>query len=467
MNTNNVKNLSKDKFTIKAQSTQTIDFMGARPNYYKITNGGNSNLYLGVSMMPTKDFFDMKIPSSSSKLFVDAYGRDEIYIYNPSTEDTNIIITSFEAPFDATATALSDIGMDFGDIEIVTTANITGFECPLPPGTNTIGKVQLEKELTDKLINLAESMTDINTSGKVGKLINTILFYLYNNQEGGIMNDTMKIRKAIDKSSNSVLTDILSAIKNQNQNQNINIDNLSLNDTLNSTKKVEYICNDTDSYVSIDCPEEAYIHNFRLSDNLNNTFEEAYIYYTNNGTNAEQDVYSIDSLNENISLIVNHPQKLLKGVEIYFNTDNSLSGEVVSYDITTRYPLDVEVFNCLKYLSNKIDKLDNIEKILSKMVPDELTYIPQYITANIDNEHMLGWTVLGEKGYVSKINIKTESVKDTNVYVSFYYHRNYEVTVADWNKICDEIKLSNINFIFNNTEYVADVTYYGEDMIQE
>ena len=56
-----VSNLSKDKYTIKAKSTTTISFMGAFPNYYRITNGGATPLYLGVSMMPTEDFFDMKI----------------------------------------------------------------------------------------------------------------------------------------------------------------------------------------------------------------------------------------------------------------------------------------------------------------------------------------------------------------------------------------------------------------------
>ena len=114
---NSISNLSKDKYTIKAKSTQTLSFMGASPNYYRITNGGASPLYLGVSMMPTLDFFDMKIPSATTKLYVDAYGHDEIYIYNPSSTDANIIVTSFSASFDSTVLALSDVGQDFSNIE--------------------------------------------------------------------------------------------------------------------------------------------------------------------------------------------------------------------------------------------------------------------------------------------------------------------------------------------------------------
>ncbi len=126
INKDYISNLSKDKYTIKAESTATISFMGARPNYYKITNGGATPLYLGVSMMPTEDFFDMKIPSGTTKLYVDAYGHDEVYIYNPSIKDTNIIITSFTSEFNPLVLAMSDIGQDFAEVEFSGQVDATG-----------------------------------------------------------------------------------------------------------------------------------------------------------------------------------------------------------------------------------------------------------------------------------------------------------------------------------------------------
>ena len=125
-NTNIISNLSKDKYTIKAQSVQTISFMGANPNYYRITNGGATALYLGVSMMPTEDFFDQKISAASTKLYVDAYGHEEIYIYNPSIHDANIVITSFTGPFEPTVLGLSDIGQDFSSIDFSGEVDATG-----------------------------------------------------------------------------------------------------------------------------------------------------------------------------------------------------------------------------------------------------------------------------------------------------------------------------------------------------
>ena len=110
--------LSKSKFTIKANSTEVIDFFGEKPNHYFITNGGVSAIYLGVSMMPTEAFFDSKIPSGSAKMHIEPYGHDEIYIYNPSNNDANILITSFYDDFDATALALSGIGVDLANVEM-------------------------------------------------------------------------------------------------------------------------------------------------------------------------------------------------------------------------------------------------------------------------------------------------------------------------------------------------------------
>lgn len=141
-----MQNLQKNQVTIKSKSTESVSFNGANPNYYKITNGGQDNVYLGVSMTPTKKFYDMCIPSGSSKLFVDAYGHDHVYIFNPSMEDAPLIITSFSAPFEPSVLALSEIGTDFSDIVINSNTLITGFEAPLPHGDNVIGKVKHDDE---------------------------------------------------------------------------------------------------------------------------------------------------------------------------------------------------------------------------------------------------------------------------------------------------------------------------------
>ena len=150
---NNVSNLSKNKYTIPPKSNFTINFMGARPNYYRITNNGGGNLYIGISMIPTNKFFDMVVPATATKLYVDAFGSENLYIYNPNSEEINIIVTSFKAEFDPVALAMTDLSQDFSDIQLNTNTAITGFEVPLPAGDNIIGNVKIDSNSATDLAN--------------------------------------------------------------------------------------------------------------------------------------------------------------------------------------------------------------------------------------------------------------------------------------------------------------------------
>lgn len=210
-----VTNLSKSKHTIKAQSTETINFMGAYPNYYRITNASNTNLYMGVSMTPTKNFYDMVVPAGSTKLFVDAYGHDNLYMYNPSKENANILITSFKAEFNPTVLAVSEIGTDFSDITINADTAIKSFECPLPSGTNTIGKVGLETAVSKDIQD-----------------IKTVAGGTYTNSENlktSVSNIYNFLLNGITKTNISDILTVLNSIKEK----------ISLNDTLTKVTNVK------------------------------------------------------------------------------------------------------------------------------------------------------------------------------------------------------------------------------------
>lgn len=191
-NQSSISNLSKDKYTIKAESTTTISFMGASPNYYRITNGGATPLYLGVSMMPTEDFFDMKIPSGTTKLFVDAYGHDEVYIFNPSVTDANIIITSFNAPFDSSVLALSDIGQDFSQIDFSGEVDATGdLKTNIKKIVDAVENNQGNSEDNTNLEAILKQLTEVWVNGT--STIRTMLNDTYDR--------TNKIQKVLDNNN--------------------------------------------------------------------------------------------------------------------------------------------------------------------------------------------------------------------------------------------------------------------------
>lgn len=318
-----VTNLSKSKHTIKAQSTETINFMGAYPNYYRITNASNTNLYMGVSMTPTKNFYDMVVPAGSTKLFVDAYGHDNLYMFNPSTENANILITSFKAEFNPTVLAVSEIGTDFSDITINADTAIKSFECPLPSGTNTIGKVGLETAVSKDIqdIKTVSGGTYTNTESLKTSLSNIYTFLtngitktnisdiktdttnIYNKLEtvyNEIVPNIEKIKNSIYKQEPTgevtYLISIISAIQKQ-------IYQLYTKYTTNDTTSKELILQYTSSYTMkfgntksgyvLSAPNNYYISCFS-SANLDNTNTHVYNEGKNyTGTAKQTPIYNI------------------------------------------------------------------------------------------------------------------------------------------------------------------------------
>lgn len=254
-----VTNLSKSKHTIKAQSTETINFMGAYPNYYRITNASNTNLYMGVSMTPTKNFYDMVVPAGSTKLFVDAYGHDNLYMYNPSTENANILITSFKAEFNPTVLAVSEIGTDFSDITINADTAIKSFECPLPSGNNTIGKVGLEtavaKDIQDiKTVAGGTYTNSENLKTSVSNIYNFLLNGITKTNISNIKSDLSTVKSDFKQHMSNfanVNTNNLTPIKEQLQSiySKLNlINNYLTDDSKNNVISKELVLQYTASY---------------------------------------------------------------------------------------------------------------------------------------------------------------------------------------------------------------------------
>lgn len=136
----------RQTFTVPAQSIKTIDFKDKQPNYFHIQNIGTDVIYFSVHGMPTAAYYDMKIDGGSIGTFTDTYQQPEAYIFNPSTEDVNVIMLSFSAPFDPAVLAQANKQITIGGT-IETDGVVKGFQTALPSGSNKIGNVGISGAL--------------------------------------------------------------------------------------------------------------------------------------------------------------------------------------------------------------------------------------------------------------------------------------------------------------------------------
>ena len=136
----------RQTFIVPARTIKTIDFKDKQPNYFHIQNIGNDIIYFSVHGMPSTTYYDMKIDGGSIGTFTDTYQQPEAFIYNPSTEDVNVIMLSFSAPFDPAVLAQANKQITIGGT-IETDGVVKGFQTPLPSGSNKIGSVAISGAL--------------------------------------------------------------------------------------------------------------------------------------------------------------------------------------------------------------------------------------------------------------------------------------------------------------------------------
>lgn len=136
--------LKKTLVAVPAFSVVTVDYLDTQPNYFRVQNNGEAAIYCGTSHIPNQSKFDFMVKAAGVKMFAEPFYRAKLYIYNPSGTEVNITVLSFRAEFDPLTLALSDIEVDMSGVQIESNNVIGGFECSLPSGSNSIGKVEVE-----------------------------------------------------------------------------------------------------------------------------------------------------------------------------------------------------------------------------------------------------------------------------------------------------------------------------------
>ena len=145
------------KHIIPKKSVYTVEFMGARPNYYRLQNMSNTTIYGATISLPRTDLYDFKAQPKAVGNYCEPTQRDTMYLLNPSSEDAEVILTTWADEFDASFMALSEITLDT-DVAVDTNNIIKSFETSLPSGKNVIGKVDLNTTDRNNLSSIASAM---------------------------------------------------------------------------------------------------------------------------------------------------------------------------------------------------------------------------------------------------------------------------------------------------------------------
>jgi len=153
--------LTKVRVEIPAYSTNIVDYMDTKPNYFRVQNQGDATIYCGLASMPTDKSFDFSVKGQTMKMYAEPFKRPKLYLYNPSGSPVTAIVVSFQADFDPLAIALSEIQLDFSAATLEVDSTISSFKAALPTGSNKIGKVDLDGAIPAGTNNIGK--VDVNS----------------------------------------------------------------------------------------------------------------------------------------------------------------------------------------------------------------------------------------------------------------------------------------------------------------
>ncbi len=152
----------KRRYKLAGKSVSTINFSGASANYFRIVNGSPCELYAGTVQTPTAVLYDFRIPAHSAKMYCEQRPYKSIQIFNNSTDEAEILLFAFNAPFEASALAIADFMEGEGEKKTFN-VEIGGFTQSLPTGKNNIGSVSIEASHLEEITRYNYCLQDIYT----------------------------------------------------------------------------------------------------------------------------------------------------------------------------------------------------------------------------------------------------------------------------------------------------------------
>lgn len=151
------------RVTIPAYGVLTMDYTAKRPNYYRVQNLGDTSIYGGTMNIPSPENHDFTVGANKVKMHAEPFARDSLYLYNPGGSPVEVVVLSFAAAFDPVTLAMTEMEIDLSGTVLEARTVISGFNSPLPSGSNLLGKVQVSnptdlspvvsllREISDKL----------------------------------------------------------------------------------------------------------------------------------------------------------------------------------------------------------------------------------------------------------------------------------------------------------------------------
>ena len=214
-----------NNISIEGGEVKEISLDNSKPNMFVLQNANPVDINISLSHIPTLYNYEFQVKANTTDTFGRPSSTTKVYLFNTGSVTANVKLFSVNDTFDMNILKNTNVNIDGATVTVEDNGVIKGFQAgvSLPAGTNTIGKVGLETNVSNTLNTINNNLSTQKTA------------------TANIYSDTTTI------SSNSLnIARVLGVTKGCNIEYKNNVDSLTINNSNSSTSIVHfsYLFND-------------------------------------------------------------------------------------------------------------------------------------------------------------------------------------------------------------------------------
>ena len=214
-----------NNISIEGGEVKEISLDNSKPNMFVLQNANPVDINISLSHIPTLYNYEFQVKANTTDTFGRPSSTTKVYLFNTGSTTANVKLFSVNDTFDMNILKNTNVNIDGATVTVEDNGVIKGFQAgvSLPSGNNTIGKVGLENSVSNTLNTINNNLSTQKTNSE------------------NLSNMTQGIGITLSYIGYAM------GINGQNPfNYKNNSNNLTINNTSNSTKIVHfsYLFND-------------------------------------------------------------------------------------------------------------------------------------------------------------------------------------------------------------------------------
>ena len=166
-----------NNITIEGGEVKEISLDNSKPNMFVLQNANPVDINISLSHIPTLYNYEFQVKANTTDTFGRPSSTTKVYLFNTGSVTANVKLFSVNDTFDMNILKNTNVNIDGATVTVEDNGVIKGFQAgvSLPSGTNTIGKVGLEDNVSNTLNTINSNLSEEKTNtGNISNMIDSI-----------------------------------------------------------------------------------------------------------------------------------------------------------------------------------------------------------------------------------------------------------------------------------------------------